>query len=127
MILSRWADTVQLSKRKGGSATLKIDEETVYSSRLIDTSRMEQSLLYKARDNLGKDLFEIYLDADWRGSRSNEHEFIVIGLEDSRLTLMLIEQDNGVYQRVNCSLRFASLTAERWIDQRPVQKLIILS
>lgn len=49
MTLSRWADTVilQLSKRKGGSATLKIDEETIYSSRLIDTSRMEQSLLYK--------------------------------------------------------------------------------
>jgi hypothetical protein len=41
MTLSRWADTVQLSKRKGGSATLKIDEETIWSSRLIDTSRME--------------------------------------------------------------------------------------
>jgi hypothetical protein len=41
MSLSRWAGTVQLSKRKGGSATLKIDEGTIYSSRLIDTSRME--------------------------------------------------------------------------------------
>jgi hypothetical protein len=108
MTLSRWADTVRLSKRKGGSATLKIDEETIYSSRLINTSRMEYSLLYKVRDNLGEDLFEIYLDSDWRGSRSNEDKFIVVGLEDSRLILMLIEQDNGVYlyKRLNCSLRF---------------------
>ena len=83
-------------------ATLKIDEE---SSKMWTTGRKQlQSLRYDVRDSGGERLFEVYLDAEWRQNRSNKHEFIVVGLGVLELTLMLVEQDNRVYQRANCKL-----------------------
>jgi hypothetical protein len=103
-------------------ATLKIDEK---SSEVWATRKNgQQPLRYNVRDSGGEFLFEVYLDAQWRENRSEKHEFIVVGLGVSELTLMLVEQDDRVYRRANCKL--CKLDVAKWMDQQPVQKLITL-
>lgn len=101
------------------STKLKIDEEPEYPYALRD----EETSSCKVRDSRENNLFQVYLDPERRKNRSNEHEFIVVGLNDSGPIVMLVEPDSGVYRHVNWRLRWTNLTVDRWMNQQPVQRL----
>ena len=84
--------------------------------------------MYDVQSHDGKNLFMCYLDPIWRAKQPDCLEFVVIGLKKGArsVALMLLENVNGVYYRVNWAWRLAQyLTIHEWMDQKPVQKLIV--
>src|SRR5205085_934014 len=84
---------------------------------------------YDVKGNNGVKLIECHIDPAWRETRPESLEFVVMGLKGGRsgVALMLLENVGGVYYRVNWDWRLTQyLSVERWMDQNPVQKLIVL-
>lgn len=87
------------------------------------------TLPYDVKGSNGVTLFSCYIDPAWREKQPESLEFVVIGLKEGGkgVALMLLENVNGVYYRVNWAWKLSQgLSIEEWMDQSPVQKLIIL-
>ena len=95
------------------------------------------TLPYDVKGRDGDTLFSCHIDPAWRDKQPESLEFVVIGLKEKgglsmketekAVALMLLENVDRVYYRVNWAWRLTQhLTIDEWMDQNPVQKLIIL-
>jgi len=95
------------------------------------------TLPYDVKGRNGDTLFSCDIDPEWRDKQPESLEFVVIGLKErggislkereKAVALMLLENVDGVYHRVNWAWKLSQhLSIDEWMDQSPVQKLIIL-
>ncbi|EXJ72525.1 uncharacterized protein A1O5_03671 [Cladophialophora psammophila CBS 110553] len=86
------------------------------------------TLPYDVQGRNGDTLFSCYIDPAWRDKQPESLEFVVIGLKEGgkAVVLMLLENVGGIYYRANWAWRLSQhLKIKEWMDQSPVQKLII--
>lgn len=83
---------------------------------------------YDVQARNGDTLFRCYIDRMWRDKQPDSLEFVVIGLKErgKAVVLMLLENVGGIYYRANWAWKLSQhLSIKDWMDQSPVQKLII--
>jgi hypothetical protein len=86
------------------------------------------TLPYDVKGRNGDTLFSCYIDPAWRDKQPECLEFVVTGLKEGGkvVALMLLENVDGVYYRVNWAWKLSQhLSIKEWMDQSPVQKLIV--
>ena len=86
------------------------------------------TLPYDVQARNGDTLFSCYIDPAWRDKQPESLEFVVIGLKErgKAVALMLLENVGGIYYRANWAWKLSQhLSIKEWMDQSPVQKLII--
>lgn len=84
---------------------------------------------YDVQGKSGISLFSCHLDLAWRAKQPDRMTFAVIGFKPGkkRVGLMLLEKVNGIFYRVNWAWKTSQqLDIEVWINQDPVQQLIVL-
>jgi hypothetical protein len=90
--------------------------------------RPGEAAMYDVQGQDGVNLFTCYLDPTWRAEQPENLEFAVIGLKEGAksVALMLLENVDGIYYRANWAWKLSQhVTIQQWMDQKPVQKLII--
>jgi len=98
------------------------------TSTPVRNIRPGEPAMYDVQAHDGRNLFTCYLDPIWRTKQPECLDFVVIGLKEGAksVALMLLENVNGVHYRANWAWKLSQhLTIPEWMDQKPVQKLIV--
>jgi hypothetical protein len=86
------------------------------------------TLTYDVLDRQGQRLFSCCIDPAWREKQPETLEFVVIGIKEGgkAVALLLLEEVEGIYYRVNSNWKLAQyMDIGDWMEQDPVQKLVV--
>lgn len=124
-LISQHDHTNQLLAFYTSVASLQVS----YSSSAPHREKPGETLPYEVESSNGSRLFTCELDPMWRATQPERLEFIAIGFPDygRDLALMLVENVNGICYRVNWDwTTWQTISIEDWMNQDPIQKLVIL-